>query len=143
MAMLHKRQAPVRDIHRHFSLAPARSQTITTTVNSKAGATGQTQQQQTGKQNRQAKQQGQSALQSYTPHTITANSEVGRVLSWETRDTPHFNHDTTQQAARQALQQLATRPRTQTPIRQGPSSQSDVEGTTPVTHFSLPPLDYA
>ena len=28
MAMQHKRQAPGRDIHRHFSLAPARSHTI-------------------------------------------------------------------------------------------------------------------
>ena len=27
MAMQHKRQAPGRDIHRHFSLAPARSHT--------------------------------------------------------------------------------------------------------------------
>ena len=29
MAMQHKRQAPGRDIHMHFSLAPARSHTIT------------------------------------------------------------------------------------------------------------------
>ena len=37
MAMQHKRQAPGRDIHRHFSLAPARSHTIT--ASSKASAT--------------------------------------------------------------------------------------------------------
>ena len=35
--MQHKRQAPGRDIHRHFSLAPARSHTIT--ASSKASAT--------------------------------------------------------------------------------------------------------
>ena len=37
MAMQHKRQAPGRDIHKHFSLAPARSHTIT--ASSKASAT--------------------------------------------------------------------------------------------------------
>ena len=41
--MLHRRQAPGRDIHKHFSLAPARSHT--TTANSKASATKQTAQQ--------------------------------------------------------------------------------------------------
>jgi hypothetical protein len=44
MAMLHRRQAPGRDIHKHFNLAPARSHTIT--ANSKASATRQTEQQQ-------------------------------------------------------------------------------------------------
>ena len=29
MAVLHKRQAPGRDIHKHFNLAPAHSHTIT------------------------------------------------------------------------------------------------------------------
>ena len=28
--MLHRRQAPGRDVHKHFSLVPARSHTITT-----------------------------------------------------------------------------------------------------------------
>ena len=37
MAMQHTRQAPGRDIHKHFSLAPARSHTIT--ASSKASAT--------------------------------------------------------------------------------------------------------
>ena len=36
-AMQHTRQAPGRDIHKHFSLAPARSHTIT--ASSKASAT--------------------------------------------------------------------------------------------------------
>ena len=40
MAMQHTRQAPGRDIHRHFSLAPARSHTIT--ASSKASATAAT-----------------------------------------------------------------------------------------------------
>ena len=40
MAMQHTRQAPGRDIHKHFSLAPARSHTIT--ASSKASATAAT-----------------------------------------------------------------------------------------------------
>ena len=40
MAMLHNRQAPGRDFHKHFSLAPARSDTITAI--SKASATAAT-----------------------------------------------------------------------------------------------------
>ena len=39
-AMQHTRQAPGRDIHKHFSLAPARSHTIT--ASSKASATAAT-----------------------------------------------------------------------------------------------------
>ena len=39
-AMQHTRQAPGRDIHKHFSLAPARSHTIT--ASNKASATAAT-----------------------------------------------------------------------------------------------------
>ena len=52
--MLHKRQAPGRDIHKHFSLAPARSHTMT--ASNRASASRQTQEQQTAKQALQSKQ---------------------------------------------------------------------------------------
>ena len=72
MAMQHKRQAPGRDIHKRFSLAPARSRTIT--ASSKASAT---------------------ATCNPPPHPV--------------------------------------------PYKTGPKLESDVEGTTPVTHPSLSP----
>ena len=37
-AMQHTRQAPGRDIHKHFSLAPARSHTITASIKASATA---------------------------------------------------------------------------------------------------------
>ena len=36
IAMLHKRQAPGRDIHKHFDLAPARSHAITAGIQARA-----------------------------------------------------------------------------------------------------------
>ena len=132
--MLHRRQAPGRDIHRHFSLAPARSHTKPPSNPQSAPAPSPLQ------------RQGPSSLrevESTTPVTHSSHSAPPQAAKQARQSKPHSK----QQSKRYKANSTATATR---PTHLKPRMGTDGEGrrnsarlcTTAVRRSSSPPLGH-